>query len=201
MVFHWHYSYRLFLIFILYFIEPKRKYEKYDRLWILYDQHIKGIKENMGPITNDNENFYWWELKDLSIEDQEYQQILNNLVSDVRMCYLEFTDNGELYTNSNPIRHYRNKKDISKKELEQLSFQMNQENCLTRFEKYSSLLISEDEDKRNRVLDQVQLITKNRELFKIDDPTYLDLFTGKILEVSSIDQLSSWLRKEYYDLK
>lgn len=46
----------------------------------------------MESITDSNESFDWWILKDFDIEDDEYESVLNLLVADVRMCYLEYTD-------------------------------------------------------------------------------------------------------------
>ena len=80
-----------------------------NQSWDSYDESIKNIKNNMDPITEPNENFFWWSLKDFDIEDNEYEKILNHLVAQVRMCYLDYTDDGTLYTNSNPIRKYREK--------------------------------------------------------------------------------------------
>ena len=100
-------------IFLLIFKEKDINIEETKILWNIYDKNIENIKNNLDPITNPNENFYWWELKDFNIEDNEYQSTLNTLVSDIRMCYLELTDDGTLYTDSNPIRKYRDKKNIS----------------------------------------------------------------------------------------
>ena len=99
-----------FLLIIIY----KNHNDKIDiqlsnQSWDSYDESIKNIKNNMDPITEPNENFFWWTLKDFDIEDNEYEKILNHLVAQVRMCYLDYTDDGTLYTNSNPIRKYRKK--------------------------------------------------------------------------------------------
>lgn len=64
----------------------------------------------MSAITNPNEYYEWGTLKDIDTNDIEYKNTLNSLVASVRMCYLEYTDDGTLYTDSNPIRKYRNQK-------------------------------------------------------------------------------------------
>lgn len=89
---------------------------KNNSLWTVYDDNLIGIKNNMTEITYDNEEFFWWELSDFSIEDADYQRFLNDLVKDIRMCYLELTDFVN-YTEPNIIVEYRNKQKITKKEL------------------------------------------------------------------------------------
>ena len=44
-----------------------------NQSWDSYDESIKNIKNNMDPITEPNENFFWWTLKDFDIEDNEYE--------------------------------------------------------------------------------------------------------------------------------
>lgn len=194
----------LLMIFILFSTMMKNQKNIVDSqsLWLIYDQNLENIKNNMDLITIPNENFYWWELKNLNIEDQEYKQTLNNLVADIRMCYLEFTDNGELYTNANPIKAYRNKNSITQKELNQLAFQMKNSSCLTRFTRYKSLLISNDPMKRTLVLDKIQNIIQiqNEEIWIKKTPTYSELLSQKIIEVSLINNISSWINSEYYRL-
>ena len=61
-----------FLLIIIY----KNHNDKIDiqlsnQSWDSYDESIKNIKNNMDPITEPNENFFWWTLKDFDIEDNE----------------------------------------------------------------------------------------------------------------------------------
>ena len=68
-----------FLLIIIY----KNHNDKIDiqlsnQSWDSYDESIKNIKNNMDPITEPNENFFWWSLKDFDIEDNEYEKILNH---------------------------------------------------------------------------------------------------------------------------
>lgn len=172
--------------------------------WKLYDQSLNNIKNNMDSITIGNENFYWWELKDFDIEDKEYKQILNNLVADIRMYYLELTDDGTLYTNTNPIRKYRNKNTISKEELEKLVFDMTNESKTGRlhtFNNYSTLLISSDENNRNDVLDKTSKfnILNNTDFSK--NVSYNELLNRKVIEVLLLEDLSEFIESEYYRLK
>ena len=177
-----------------------------NQIWTTYDDSIAIIKNNMESITDSNESFDWWILKDFDIEDDEYESVLNLLVADVRMCYLEYTDDGTLYTNANPIRKYREKEYITSKELEKLNFEMYNEfnqGCLKRFASYNSLLISNDEVLRNNVLTKTNKIFRISpiEIFNNKKATYNELLLRKIMEVHYIEDISEFLVEEYNRLK
>lgn len=177
-----------------------------NQIWTTYDDSIAIIKNNMESITDSNESFDWWILKDFDIEDDEYESVLNLLVADVRMCYLEYTADGTLYTNTNPIRKYREKEYITSKELEKLNFEMYNEfnqGCLKRFASYNSLLISNDEVLRNNVLTKTNKIFRisQIEIFNNKNATYNELLLRKIMEVHYIEDISEFLVEEYNRLK
>lgn len=177
-----------------------------NELFTIYDQNIQDIKNNMEMITESNEDFDWWILKDFNIEDKDYETSQNSLVADVRMAYLEYTDEEQMYTNSNPIRKYREKEYITKKQLEKLNLDMKEEMLsgnINRFNKYSTLLISKDEELRNIFLNQTEKITKMKQLsiFTNTNSTYSELLFKKIIEVSYVKDISEFLIKEYNRLK
>ena len=194
-----------FLLIIIY----KNHNDKIDiqlsnKSWDSYDESIKNIKNNMDPITEPNENFFWWTLKDFDIEDNEYEKILNHLVAQVRMCYLDYTDDGTLYTNSNPIRKYRKKDIITTKELKKLNFDMsNDRSCINRFDDFNSLLISNDENLRKRFLNRINKINliNSTELFRNENASYNELLLRKTIEVHYIEDMSEFLVEEYNRLK
>ena len=177
-----------------------------NQIWSSYDDSINNIKNNMDSITEPNENFNWWVLKDFDIADSDYEMTLNNLVADVRMCYLEYTDDGTLYTNTNPIRKYRDKNFLTKEELTKLSFDMHNEiriGCLSGFARYNSWLISHEELLRSKVLNETNKIFKiqSAEVFTNQDATYNELLLRKIIEVHYIEDISEFLVQEYNRLK
>lgn len=199
-------------IFLLIFKEKDINIEETKILWNVYDKNIENIKNNLDPITNPNENFYWWELKDFNIEDEEYQSTLNTLVSDIRMCYLELTDDGTLYTDSNPIRKYRDKKSISKKELESLNIISFNETyaggCLNRFDRYLGVLLSNEQENNDIFLEEVNkfIETKNSDIYKSDnlrrkELTYNEILYRKIIITTLLEDLSEFVKDEYYRLK
>jgi len=178
----------------------------FNQIWSSYDDSINNIKNNMDSITEPNENFNWWTLKDFDIDDDYYERILDLLVADVRLCYQEYTDDGTLYTNTNPIRKYRNKEFITKKELTKLNFEVHSEirfGCLQNFNRYGDLLISGDEQLRTTVLNKTNKIfrIKGSEIFLNQTATYNELLLRKMMEVHYIEDISEFLVQEYNRLK
>ena len=187
-------------------IHKKIDIQKANEGWTIYEKSITNIKNNMSAITEPNENFKWGTLKDIDIEDTEYKNTLNSLVASVRMCYLEYTDDGTLYTDSNPIRKYRSQKSISKQDLKQLTnsmFYEQNKGCLSYFEKYNTLLISNDETLKNKVYNVTNPIVdiKSYGLYLDKETTYDELMMKKILEVHLVEDVSKFLVNEYNRLK
>ncbi len=171
--------------------------------WTIYDKSITNIKENMSIITEADGDFEWGSLKDFEIEDKDYEKTLNSLVASVRMCYLSYTDDGTLYTNANPIREYRNKKTITKTELKELNYSIDNEKCFNMFTQYNSLFISHSEELTNEVYNITNKIIdlKANDLFSNHEATYEELLLRKILEVHLVEDVSEYLVKEYDRLK
>lgn len=171
--------------------------------WAIYDKSITNIKENMSIITEADGDFEWGSLKDFEIEDKDYEKTLNSLVASVRMCYLSYTDDGTLYTNANPIREYRNKKTITKTELKELNYSIDNEKCFNMFTQYNSLFISHSEELTNEVYNITNKIIdlKANDLFSNHEATYEELLLRKILEVHLVEDVSEYLVKEYDRLK
>lgn len=171
--------------------------------WTIYDKSITNIKENMSIITEADGDFEWGSLKDFEIEDKDYEKTLNSLVVSVRMCYLSYTDDGTLYNNANPIREYRNKKTITKTELKELNYSIDNEKCFNMFTQYNSLFISHSEELTNEVYNITNKIIdlKANDLFSNHEATYEELLLRKILEVHLVEDVSEYLVKEYDRLK
>lgn len=171
--------------------------------WTIYDKSITNIKENMSIITEADGDFEWGSLKDFEIEDKDYEKTLNSLVASVRMCYLSYTDDGTLYINANPIREYRNKKTITKTELKELNYSIDNEKCFNMFTQYNSLFISHSEELTNEVYNITNKIIdlKANDLFSNHEATYEELLLRKILEVHLVEDVSEYLVKEYDRLK
>lgn len=202
----------LICIFLLVFKDEDINIEDTRLLWEIYDINIENVKNNLDPITSPNEDFFWWELKNFNIKDIEYKSKLNSLVADVRMCYLELIDDGTLYTDSNPIKKYRDKNSISEEELETLNFITYNETynggCLNRFNRYLGIVLSNDEENINIFLEKINKVIEIRDsdIYKSDSLknktlTYNEILYRKILVTSVLEDLSEFIKDEYYRLK
>ena len=160
----------------------------------------------MDLITESNEDFTWWRLKEFNIDDKEYQNTLNNLVSIIRMCYTTYLGDEEYNMSYNAINEFRDKNTITKKQLKKLNEDIYVEiatGCLSRFDSIPNLSISNDESLKNKILDKVNYIIsiKNSSLFRNKGASYNELLFRKAFEVHLIKDLSDFVVEEYTRLK
>ncbi len=181
---------------------------KINKSWSSIDSDLASIKSNMDSITESNEVFYWWKLKDFDIEDDNYEETLNFLVASIRMCYIgNVVDERYDYSNAdNVISNFKNEKTITKKQLKKLNEDMYREKnnfCLTRIESIPSLLISNDKNLKNKVLDEINYFktVKNSSFFGNNEASYNELLFRKAFEIHLIKDLSDFLKQEYTNLK
>ena len=172
--------------------------------WDIYDISIKNIENNMNSITEPNGDIKWGTLKNIDIDDEEYLDTLNSLVADVRMCYLEYTDEKKMSAEFNSIKKYRNKTKITKRKLLDLNATTKKEvkDCSTRLEKYNVTTVSNDKELQSRLLTLTNNIIKlNSKMLAIDTLSYNELLLRKIYELHSVEDMSSFLVSEYSRLK
>ena len=79
----------------------------------------------------------------------------------------------------------------------------NDRSCINRFDDFNSLLISNDENLRNRFLNRINKINliKSTELFRNENASYNELLLRKTIEVHYIEDMSEFLVEEYDRLK
>lgn len=186
-------------------------YKNYDRKidielankdWEIVDNSLKNIKNNMDSITSPNENFEWWELKDFNIDDETYKNSLNSLVANVRMCYL-YHNHDSIYTTGVEFRKFRNKKEITSKELENLNFYLSNYSCLDNLDKYQTILISNNKENANKFISKTNDVVSlyNSNIFKNKNASYSELLTRLIIEIKIAEDLSEFIKTEYERLK
>lgn len=208
--------------------ENNYKKEDVELLWASYDMHVENIKNNLdeiatipvdGEVPENDELYekYWQVLKDFDIEDDEYERELNSLLVDIKSCYMEYIRYGDNFASSNPILNYRETTNIKKKDLEKLRVEMHQEyEELGAFEKYlrrnNNAVVSKDSktmenyyNKMNRIFtirksDLFEYVD-GKHTYKKKNLTFMELLSYKNQEVAIVDELSTWLKSEYYRLK
>lgn len=169
---------------------------KYKGLYEPLENNINVIKENMDDITISNDEFNWYKLKKLDISDKKLKDTYNLLVADIRTCYLLETDlKNKIYDNLK-ILSFKNKKDISKEELLELS----NNDCLNNFNKYNSLVLSDDENISERVKTQIGIIINEEKEDIVYDNFYSVLYND-LVTMTKIMNVSKWLKAEYYGQK
>lgn len=165
-----------------------------NQSWLTYDNNMEIIKMNIKSI------------KDFNIEDKDYNDALNFLASDVKSCYMEFSRDESDYSNTNPILDYRYASSITKSELKKLNNDMLNEarlGCLKNFDRYDSMLISNNKNTKNNFLNKTNVFftIKSTELFTNENASYNELLLRKNFEVQIIKELSCFLIDEYNRLK
>ena len=135
---------------------------------------------------------------------------MNNIELEIYENFDEFfaeLKNELLYDHEKAYNHlneeYRNKKTITKTELEELNYSMDNEKCFNMFTQYNSLFISHSEELTNEVYNITNKIIdlKANDLFSNHEATYEELLLRKILEVHLVEDVSEYLVKEYDRLK
>lgn len=193
----------LIVCLIFSFKEKTYNISSSNGLWYIYDSNLENIENNMNEITESNDEFLWYVLLDFNIEDTEYKDMLNALVARIRMSYYELTQNKDFYTNSNAILNYRDKDNITEKELKILTDAMSRDQEMSLLKNLSNFKISDDEEVSEKFKKMVLIyddVSKNR-LFTKDNPTYEELLSRKIIETNILKDLSDFLVMEYYRLK
>jgi len=165
-----------------------------EELWKIYDQNIKNIENNMNLITVNSEEWTWWELKEFDIDDNDYETSLNNLVANIRMCYLEFTGEKDLTSeNFSSLLENRNSDNFEKATLkiEKVS------SCSYYLKGKETLLISNDTEKRNNYLEEIKDL-KDYEI-DYDKMSNDEILAAEVYETTLASNLSTWLVREYYE--
>lgn len=173
-------------------------------MWNLYDININEIKENMNEITESNDTFDWWKLKNIKTEDILYKDTLDSLVKDIRMCFLELEDNNELYTDSNYAKKFKNSNTISKNELIILKEKRNdiENTCIDRLKLYKNIDISTNQENEQIFLNEIENnVNFGNKHFIKDKTEYYDYVYNEIIETQILSDISEFLLKEYNRLK
>lgn len=178
--------------------------EKINTMWNLYDINIKKIKDNMSEITESNDTFDWWKLKNIKTEDVLYKHTLDSLVKDVRMCFLVLEDNNELYTDSNYVKKFKNSNIISKDEIIFLKEKRNdiENSCIEKLKLYKDIDISTEQENEQIFLNEIENnINFGNKYFIKDKTEYYDYVYNEIIETQILSDISEFLTKEYNRLK
>jgi predicted small lipoprotein YifL len=193
---------------IMSFYDKKVTYGDYLKVVFTYDGNkiVKSALTDISDITDNNDKWDWWELKKTNLQDKKLVNTYNLLVVDIRTCYLLSNDlENKIYKNTK-ILSFKNKRDINKKEISQLE---KSENCLKNFDKYNSLVLSDNQDLSNKIKNQINIIidyNKESSTYEMNDDlpyeaAFLVMLNRESDTISKIASLTSWLKTEYNSYK
>jgi hypothetical protein len=191
-------TYLLFIIVLSIFIYKglggqKKTGEIYSSLYNTLKYNSDIIKANMNEITDNN----WSKLKKTNLEDEKLKNTYSLLVSDIKTCYLLSNDlKNETYDNIK-ILSFKNKTSVTSEEVSKLN---RNKNCLENFDKYDSLVLSNDQKLSERMKTQIGIIVDYKpEPSEYND--FYDLLSEESITMSKVASLTNWLKIEYYSHK
>lgn len=175
-------------------LSPNELGQTYSYLYESLDLYLNKIESNMNEITISNDEWDWVELKEINTEDEQLKNTYNLLISDIRTYYLSFSNSKSERNNNISLLNFKDKTRITDKELSDLS---NNDNYLENFDKYNSMILSNDQTRAERIKAQINIIVD----YDKEESAYKDfgqLLYDELVTTSKIASLSSWLKTEYY---
>lgn len=175
-------------------LSPNELGQTYSYLYESLDLYLNKIESNMNEITISNDEWDWVELKEINTEDEQLKNTYNLLISDIRTYYLSFSNSKSERNNNISLLNFKDKTRITDKELSDLS---NNDNYLENFDKYNSMILSNDQTRAEKIKAQINIIID----YDKEESAYKDfgqLLYDELVTTSKIASLSSWLKTEYY---
>lgn len=169
--------------------------ETYKEMYDALDNNISIIETNMNEITVDGDD--WQELKELNIKDEKQKNTYNLLISDIKKCYLLSTDVKNKTYDNIKIMIFKNKKYANKYEILKLN---KNETCLKEFDKYNSMVLSDNKFLSEKLKTQINIIIGYKEELDVYKSFY-ELLSLEAINMSKIASLSKWLKIEYNTYK
>ena len=192
------------LLLVLCFMNFKHNnYENVDstsKLWDIYNLNLTQMKYNLDKIMDKpKENVTCGNLKGITLKNDSYEALLNNLGCYITLYYYGLIEYNETY--HNPIADYRNKHEVTKKDILNLNQNLKSDTSL-----YSNLkgMLTLKFDKEASVNDLYSVVSEFIDKFDVSfydgNKTYQEIFSYKLSEISYVTYLSDWLKNEYYNL-
>ena len=193
----------IILLLVLCFLNLKhKKNENIDgtsKLWDIYDLNLTEMKYNLDKtMDKPKENVTCGNLKGITLKNDSYEALLNNLGCYITLYYYGLIEYNETY--HNPIADYRNKHEVTKKDILNLNQNLKSDTSL-----YSNLkgMLTLKFDKEASVNDLYNVVSEFINKFDVSfydgNKTYQEIFSYKLSEISYVTYLSDWLKNEYYN--
>lgn len=192
------------LLLMLCFMNLKhKKNENIDgtsKLWDIYDLNLTEMKYNLDKtMDKPKENVTCGNLKGITLKNGSYESLLNSLGCYITLYYYGLIEYNETY--HNPITDYRNKHDVTEKDI--LNLKHNLKSDVNFYSNLKGMLtLKFDKEASGNDLYSVvsEFIDKFDDAFYDSSETYQEIFSYKLAEISYVTYLSDWLKNEYYNL-
>lgn len=171
-----------------------------SKLWDIYDLNLTEMKYNLDKtMDKPKENVICGNLKGITLKNDSYEALLNNLGCYITLYYYGLIEYNETY--HNPITDYRNKHEVTEKDILNLKHNLKSDTSL-----YSNLkgMLTLKIDKEGSGNDLYNVVSEFIDKFDVSfydgNKTYQEIFSYKLSEISYVTYLSDWLKNEYYNL-
>lgn len=171
-----------------------------SKLWDIYDLNLTEMKYNLDKtMDKPKENVTCGNLKGITLKNDSYESLLNSLGCYITLYYYGLIEYNETY--HNPIIDYRNKHDVTEKDILNLKHNLKSDTSLYSNLKGMLTLKFDKEASGNDLYSVVsEFIDKFDDAFYDSSETYQEIFSYKLAEISYVTYLSDWLKNEYYNL-
>lgn len=186
----------LFLVVIIIFsIFKNNSQEDYSKLWLIYDNNIETIKNNMDIIATEHEKFPWGLFNDTK-EVPLYKEDLDELIIDITNCYVYFVGLTDIYTDADEILRYRNN-------IDKYTGYYYHPYCINQFglHNYSDQHLESINSYSNfeKIIDEIRKVNSNYyDIYNTND--FNEFLTRQVLETTYVSKLTNALVIEYYKL-
>ena len=169
--------------------------ETYEEMYDALENNINIIETNMKEITVSKDD--WKELKEIKLKDEKLENTYNSLILDIKKCYLLSSDITNKTYDNIKILSFKDKEYANKYEM----MKMNKtEVCLNDFDKYNSMVLSDNPNLSERLKIQLSIIIDyKQEAYAYK--SFYELLAREAINMSKIASLSKWLKVEYNTYK
>ena len=169
--------------------------KEYEALWLIYDNNVETIKNNMDLIAMPHEKFPWSGFKETKQKlEKNDKYLLDGLVSIITDCYIEFAGLDNIYTHAGEILKYRDDPKGFKFYTESM--------CTTSFNIFSFSDYALDNEINPNFADIIRELRdfNSKYGYTYKSQNYKEYLTYRVMETSYISRLSDALVIEYYHL-
>ena len=163
-----------------------------------YNSNLKIIENNLNEVSTSNEDgtikWYFFKKRDI---DEQLLNIYDNLIADLRICYIYATDDGTNYTDSNYINRFKDYDKIKQKDFDNLiiGYNFNNSGCLERFNRYDSWIDNSSKfEEIKYFINEIQKYFKEIEYKEFNN--YNEVIRNEDKKIGMLKEISEYLKRK-----